>query len=78
MTVTSDQLRARIDRHFTGAGFSPYDGVLELRDARLTDYRDGSVVFEQLGVEFPADWSLTASNIVTSIFLLASPSAQVA
>jgi len=37
----------------------------ERRDARLTDYRDGSVAFEQLGVEFPVSWSVNASNIVS-------------
>ena len=36
----------------------------ERRDARITNYRDGSVAFEQLDVEFPADWSLNATNIV--------------
>lgn len=65
MTVTSDQLRARLARRFTVAGLSPYDDVeWQLRDARLTDHRDGSVVFEALGVEFPVEWSVTASNIV--------------
>ena len=36
----------------------------ERRDARITNYRDGSVAFEQLDVEFPVDWSLNATNIV--------------
>ena len=30
----------------------------------LTNYRDGSVAFEQLEVEFPVVWSLNATNIV--------------
>jgi len=65
MTVTSDRLRARLERRFTVGGISPYDQVeWQRRDARLTDHRDGSVVFEALGVEFPVDWSVTASNIV--------------
>ena len=53
-------------RHFTVAGVHPYDAIeWERRDARLIDWRDGSVAFEQLGVEFPAHWSQNASNIVT-------------
>jgi ribonucleoside-diphosphate reductase alpha chain len=55
----------RLERRFTIAGRSPYDGIeWQHRDARLVDHRDGSVAFEQLGVEFPAEWSVTASNIV--------------
>jgi ribonucleoside-diphosphate reductase alpha chain len=65
MTLASDQLGGRIGRRFTIAGTSPYSSVdWGLRDARLVDHRDGSVAFEQVGVEFPADWSVTASNIV--------------
>jgi len=37
----------------------------ERRDARLTNFVDGTVAFEQIGVEFPTTWSVTASNIVT-------------
>ena len=36
----------------------------ELRDARLLDHRDGSVAFEQRGVEVPAAWSQNATNIL--------------
>jgi ribonucleoside-diphosphate reductase alpha chain len=54
-----------VGRHFTRAGASPYDTVeWELRDARIVDYRDGSVAFEQSAVEFPSHWSATATNIV--------------
>ena len=54
-----------VARRFTTPGRSPYlDVTWELRDARLVDHRDGSVAFEQLGVEFPDSWSATASNIV--------------
>ena len=54
-----------LTRRFTSPGRSPYDEVRwEQRDARLVDHRDGSVAFEQLGVEFPESWSVTASNIV--------------
>ena len=36
----------------------------EQRDARLLDHSDGSVAFEQLGVEVPASWSQNATNIL--------------
>jgi len=64
--TTSSGDDARITRRRTTAGRSPYDEVTwQSRDARLVDHRDGSVAFEQLGVEFPESWSVTASNIVT-------------
>src|SRR2546426_2865125 len=54
-----------IRRHFTREGVHPYDEVAwEGRDARITNFRDGVVAFEQLDVEFPATWSLNATNIV--------------
>ena len=55
-----------LGRLFTSAGVDPYDEIVwERRDARLTNWLDGSVAFEQLGVEFPITWSLNATNIVT-------------
>ena len=36
----------------------------ERRDARISNWKDGTVAFEQLGVEFPVGWSLNATNIV--------------
>ncbi|MFN7151949.1 MAG: ribonucleoside-diphosphate reductase, partial [Microthrixaceae bacterium] len=66
MTLASDQIPGRLGRRFTIAGTSPYESIAwQRRDARLIDHRDGSVAFEQLDVEFPEDWSVTASNIVT-------------
>jgi ribonucleoside-diphosphate reductase alpha chain len=54
-----------LGRLFTSAGVDPYDEVVwERRDARITNWIDGSVAFEQLGVEFPASWSQNATNIV--------------
>src|SRR5438270_3030181 len=50
---------------FTDGVTHPYDLVAwERRDARITNYKDGSVAFEQLGVEVPASWSLNATNIL--------------
>ncbi|MFP5220374.1 MAG: vitamin B12-dependent ribonucleotide reductase, partial [Actinomycetes bacterium] len=57
----------RVDRYFTKEGVHPYDEVnWERRDVVLTNWRDGSVNFEQRGVEFPDFYSVNASNIVTS------------
>jgi ribonucleoside-diphosphate reductase alpha chain len=65
MALAPDTAGIGIRRHFTTAGVHPYDEVTwERRDARITNYRDGSVAFEQLGVEFPVDWSVNAANIV--------------
>src|SRR5499426_2766382 len=56
-----------IERIFTSPGVHPYDEVSwERRDVVMTNWRDGSVNFEQRGVEFPDFWSVNASNIVTT------------
>ncbi|MEO6652676.1 MAG: vitamin B12-dependent ribonucleotide reductase [Ilumatobacteraceae bacterium] len=58
--------RIGLRRLFTSPGVDPYDEVVwERRDSRITNWKDGSVAFEQLDVEFPADWSANATNIVT-------------
>ena len=65
MSLAPERIGIGIRRHFTTAGVHPYDEVVwERRDARITNYRDGAVAFEQLGVEFPVAWSLNATNIV--------------
>ncbi|MBX6383295.1 MAG: vitamin B12-dependent ribonucleotide reductase [Microbispora sp.] len=57
----------KIKRIFTTPGVHPYDEVRwERRDVVMTNWRDGSVNFEQHGVEFPDFWSVNATNIVTS------------
>src|SRR5262245_62553211 len=57
----------RIERVHTTGGVHPYDEVAwEKRDVVMTNWRDGSVNFEQRGVEFPQFWSVNATNIVTS------------
>ncbi|MEU6247305.1 vitamin B12-dependent ribonucleotide reductase [Glycomyces sp. NPDC047010] len=56
-----------VERVFTTAGVHPYDEVeWESRDVVMTNWRDGSINFEQRGVEFPAFWSQNATQIVTS------------
>ena len=65
MALAPEQAGIGIRRHFTTEGTDPYDMVeWETRDARISNWKTGEVAFEQLGVEFPADWSLNATNIV--------------
>jgi ribonucleoside-diphosphate reductase alpha chain len=65
MALAPEQVGIGIRRHFTTDGVHPYDEVTwERRDARISNFRDGSVAFEQLDVEFPVEWSLNATNIV--------------
>jgi ribonucleoside-diphosphate reductase alpha chain len=57
----------QIRRVYSSEGVHPYDGVnWERRDVIMTNWRDGSVNFEQHGVEFPDSWSVNAANIVTT------------
>jgi ribonucleoside-diphosphate reductase alpha chain len=57
----------KMERIFTRPGIHPYDEVRwERRDVVMTNWRDGSINFEQRGVEFPESWSVNATNIVTS------------
>ncbi|MGH3907278.1 MAG: vitamin B12-dependent ribonucleotide reductase [Pseudonocardiaceae bacterium] len=59
--------RALMERVYTTEGRHPYDEVTwQRRDVVMTNWRDGTVNFEQRGVEFPDFWSLNAVNIVTS------------
>ena len=55
----------RIERYFTKEGVHPYDGIVwETRDAVIPGEK--GPVFEQKGVEVPAFWSQTATNVVAS------------
>ena len=57
----------RVERVYTTPGVHPYDEITwQRRDVVMTNWRDGSVNFEQRGVEFPDFWSINATNIVTS------------
>ena len=65
--------RIGLRRLFTSPGVDPYDEVVwERRDARITNWKDGTVAFEQLGVEFPTTWSLNATNIVAQKYFRGS------
>ncbi|WP_433653476.1 vitamin B12-dependent ribonucleotide reductase [Micromonospora zamorensis] len=57
----------KIERVWTTEGVHPYDeATWERRDVVMTNWRDGSINFEQRGVEFPQSWSVNAANIVTT------------
>ena len=57
----------KIRRVFTTPGVHPYDTVeWERRDVVMTNWRDGSINFQQNGVEFPKSWSMNATQIVAS------------
>src|SRR5919202_6479440 len=52
-----------VRRRLTEPGVHPFDAVeWEIRDAVIGD--PAKPAFEQRGVEFPADWSQNATNIV--------------
>jgi len=56
-----------VERVYTAEGVHPYAEVTwERRDVVMTNWRDGSINFEQRGVEFPDFWSVNAANIVTT------------
>ncbi len=64
---TRREQRLTIERVWTTVGRHPYDEVSwQRRDVVMTNWRDGSVNFEQRGVEFPDFWSVNAANIVTT------------
>jgi len=74
MAIAPQRVGIGIRRHFTSADTHPYDRVVwERRDARITNYRDGSVAFEQLGVEVPETWSLNATNILAQKYFRGTP-----
>src|SRR5262245_65565357 len=65
MSLAPDRIGIGITRHFTTSGVHPYDTIAwERREARITNWQDGSVAFEQRDVEFPVSWSMNATNIV--------------
>ena len=74
MSLAPDRLSIGIGRFFTTPGVHPYDEVAwEKRDSRITNWKDGSVAFEQLGVEFPVSWSLNSTNIVAQKYFRGTP-----
>ncbi len=54
----------RIRRHFTVAGHSPYEGIAFRNATSEIRNPDGSVVFQQTGIEVPEDWSQVACDVL--------------
>ncbi|MDP9387343.1 MAG: hypothetical protein M3Q48_05295 [Actinomycetota bacterium] len=74
MAMAPERTGIGIRRRFTTEGVHPYDEVVwERRDARITNFQDGSVAFEQLGVEVPAGWSVNATNILAQKYFRGNP-----
>lgn len=74
MAIAPQRVGIGIRRHFTTADSHPYDQVVwERRDARITNYRDGAIAFEQLDVEVPESWSLNATNILAQKYFRGTP-----
>jgi ribonucleoside-diphosphate reductase alpha chain len=74
MAIAPQRTGIGIRRHFTTEGIHPYEEVVwERRDARITNYRDGVVAFEQLGVEVPSGWSVNATNILSQKYFRGLP-----
>jgi ribonucleoside-diphosphate reductase alpha chain len=65
MAIAPQRLGIGIRRYFTTEDRHPYDEVVwDRREARISNFRDGTVAFEQLGVEVPSTWSFNATNIL--------------
>jgi ribonucleoside-diphosphate reductase alpha chain len=63
---TTSKRGIAIKHFFTKAGVHPFDEIdWELRTAAIQNDK-GKTIFEQRNVEVPKDWSMTATNIVTS------------
>jgi ribonucleoside-diphosphate reductase alpha chain len=74
MAIAPQRTGIGIRRRFTTDGVHPYDEVKwERRDARITNYRDGTVAFEQLQVEVPESWSFNATNILAQKYFRGTP-----
>ncbi|MGA1138666.1 MAG: vitamin B12-dependent ribonucleotide reductase [Ilumatobacteraceae bacterium] len=74
MSIAPERLSIGIQRHFTQPDVHPYDTISwEKRDARISNWKDGSVAFEQRDVEFPESWSLNATNIVAQKYFRGTP-----
>ncbi|MBW3574373.1 MAG: chromate transporter, partial [Actinobacteria bacterium] len=66
--------RIGIRRLFTEPGTHPYGQLAwERRTSRITNYRDGTVAFEQRDVEVPVSWSLNATNILAQKYFRGIP-----
>src|SRR5688500_11438080 len=62
-----------VNRFFTTAGVDPADEMVwEHRSASISG-EDGKAVFEQKDIEIPKSWSMLATNVVASKYILGAP-----
>jgi ribonucleoside-diphosphate reductase alpha chain len=72
--MANNTVELEISRKFTKNNQKAYDSLTWVkRDSVLTNPMTKETVFEQLGVEFPDDWSLNAINIVSQKYFTGSP-----
>jgi ribonucleoside-diphosphate reductase alpha chain len=65
MAIAPQRIGIGLRRYFTTDDRHPYDEVVwDRRDSRISNFRDGTVAFEQFNVEVPASWSFNATNIL--------------
>ena len=84
MTLASEQNNLLVGTDFppdgTDGADDPADSIAwERRDARLLNHGDGTVAFEQSGVEVPVTWSQNATNILAQKYFrgaLGTPSRE--
>ena len=63
-----------LNRYFTKTGKKAYDQINWVKsDSVIVNPLTTKPVFEQLGVEFPEDWSLNAINIVSQKYFAGTP-----
>lgn len=81
MSLAPERTSLGFRRLFTSPGVHPYEEVeWASRDARISNWKDGTVAFEQLGVEFPTSWSVNSTNIVSQKYFrgnLGSPEREI-
>jgi len=64
--ATSQRKGLAFRRYYTNPGTHPFDTIeWELRTAVINNEK-GETIFEQVGVEVPKSWSMTATNVVVS------------
>jgi ribonucleoside-diphosphate reductase alpha chain len=72
--MANNTVKLDIMRKFTKPGTKAYDQINWVsRDSVLTNPMTKETVFEQLGVEFPDNWSLNAINIVSQKYFSGTP-----
>ncbi len=74
MSLTNEQQQRCVERFFTNPEIDAFDQFdWELRDARIQNYLDGTIAFEQNDVEVPTSWSVMATNIVSQKYFREIP-----